>query len=950
MKFPKLCAITFAVLCLVAGAKDALPVTVLYSFPAGESPNGGLIEDTNGAFYGTTVSGGTYDLGTIYRLVDNQVLETLFVFDGTNGAAPYGSLAADKLGNFYGTASSGGFMTNGTVFKISNTGVFTLLAVFDGTNGGTPYGALVQGTNGYFFGTTFRGGSSGLGTIFQVSSQGSFSNLYSFSGTDGANPVAGMIRGLDGDLYGTTQYGGANGLGTIFRFNYTNGLTSLISFTNNDGAFPGKLVQSSSGDFYGTTLDGGTGQNGTVFEFSVRRRLSTITSFGITNGSNPNSPLVLSSNGLVYGTAAQGGAYGLGTIFQLNPSNAVQRASTPGMPISTNMPNAPVTLFSFDSTNGAYPKAGLIQGSDGNFYGTTTSGGTNNSGEVFELSGFPPTILTQSALQRFVTNSTVTFSVTPLGSAPFTYQWFMNSNALSGATSNRLTIKAETLGDAGSYYVTVSNLYGSIQSSNIILELPAATLTIRPLPAIVTNDTLTLQGTARDAVGVGIVQYNINSGPWITATTSNQWLDWSASLVLPPGPDAIKVQALDPLGNPSTSRTVSVFYLTRSSITLATNGEGIIGHNFTGTNLVVGSHYLARAIPRPGNLFSNWSGTTNVTNNPLNFVMQSNMVLQANFVTNFFLQAAGVYNGLFYGSNVTDQSAGLLSSLTVGKLGGYSGAIVLQGVRYSMSGTFNVLGQTTNTIRRPATEAGTFEVSLTLNAPEITGTISGVSGVRWTSILTADRASNTLGSSEYTLLIPPVTNGPIGNGYALLTNHAGEVSINGRVADGTLFSQTVPISAAGDVPLYATLYTNEGLLTGWLNLSNGAPTGNLWWIKPNNFTNVVTIEGSAWTNPPPHQPAITLSSAQLTISGGSLSTSLVYTVSVNGNNTLAVEAGPTNSLSGSINARNGLLQISFGSGHGREVTPGLGAVLQNSSRGAGFFGSGTNAGLINLAP
>jgi uncharacterized repeat protein (TIGR03803 family) len=948
MKLPKLFAFLFGLLAVATTARGALPVTVLYSFPAGESPNAGLVEDANGAFYGTTTTGGVYNAGTIFRLVDNQALETLFQFDGTNGAAPYGSLAADTEGNFYGTTSSGGFQSNGTVFKISSTGVLTLLMLFDGTNGGTPYGTLVQGTNGYFYGTTFRGGTSGLGTIFEVA-PGFFSNVFSFDGTDGANPRAGMIRGLDGNLYGTTQYGGANGLGTIFRFDYTNRLTTLVSFTNNKGSFPGKLIQDSNGNFFGTTLDGGTSQNGTIFELTSSNRFITLASFGITNGSNPNSPLALSAAGLLYGTTAQGGEYGLGTVFQLRRPSLSQINLT-------NPPSEPLTLFSFDSTNGAYPEAGLIQGSDGNFYGTTSSGGTNNSGEIFELSGFPPSILIQPTAKNYVTNGTATFSITAAGSAPLTYQWMMESNALSGggilagATNSTLTIHPETLAEAGTYYVVVTNLFGSIQSSNAVLAVPAATFTVRLPPATATNATLTVQGTARDAVGIASVQYQLNGGGFEMATTTNQWLDWSATVLLQPGSNVFQVKSLDPLGNASSTHTVDIFYLTESPLTLITNGDGIITRDFSGTNLVVGRRYVVMATPRAGNLFSNWSGTVSATNNPLSFLMQSNMVLQADFVTNFFLAEAGIYNGLFYGSNVTVQTAGMLSGLIVGPRGGYSGTLILQGLRFGLSGTFDIAGQATNVISRSIANGGALDVSITLNSSAITGQVSGTNVGGWTSLLTADRASNTLGSSEYTLLIPPATNSPPGYGYALLTNHAGIVFLNGRVADGTAFSQSVRISAAGDVPLYASLYGNQGLLTGWLNLSGGAPTGNLWWIKNNGFTNVINVEGSGWSNPPVHQPALTLSSGQLILSGGILSTSLVFTVSVNDNNTLAVLAGPTNSLSGSINPRTGLLKISFGNGDRRAVTTGFGAALQNSNSGGGYFGNTASAGSIILQP
>ncbi|HZM02958.1 MAG TPA: choice-of-anchor tandem repeat GloVer-containing protein [Candidatus Saccharimonadales bacterium] len=950
MNLAKLFGAILVAVNLAWSAKGALPLTALYSFPAGETSNAGLIEDTNGNFFGTTATGGANNDGTVFKLSPAGMLTTLIQFNGANGAAPYAPLIEDRSGNLYGTASSGGFRTNGTVFKISPAGVLSLLAVFNGTNGATPDGPLAQGTNGYFYGTTFGGGSNRAGTIFQVGGPGTISNLYSFSGTDGANPVAGLIRGSDGNLYGTTQYGGSNGLGTVFRITYRGVLTTLFSFSGGNGAFPGQLVEDRSNNLYGATFDGGPSQEGTIFRLTTSGRFSTVTTFDGPNGSNPNSPLVVTANGLLYGTTSQGGAHGLGVVFQLNPASAGR-----GSP-----PAAPMNLASFQGFNGAYPQAGVIEGSDGNFYGTTTSGGASNAGEIFELSGFAPTIISQPASQKWATNGTAKFSVTALGSAPLMYQWMMDSNALAsggaipGATNNTLTIRPETLAEAGTYYVVVSNVYGSSTSSNAVLEVPAGSVAIRPAPATVTNAALTLRGTASDAIGLQAVQYQLNGAGWQDASIIYPSLAWMATVLLQPGLNVFQARSVDPLGNFSSVRAVNVFYLTYSKVTVVANGKGTVAPAFAGNNLVVGNTYAIRANPRPGNLFSNWSGTITATNNPLKFVMQSNMVVQANFVTNFFLEETGTYNGLFYSAgNVAEQSTGLLKGLTVGKLGSYSGALVLQGVQYSVTGSFDIFGQSTNRVRRSAT-LGWVAMSLTLNSPEITGTIYGSNGGPWTASLTAERAGNTLKAGESTLLIPPANDGtvdsPPGYGYALLTNVAGEVFVHGQVADGSAFTQKMPLAETGDFPIYASLYSATGFVAGWLNLGDGGPSGTLWWLKPGSFTNAGSVIGSGWTNPPRGQPAVILSAGSLVISGGALSEPLVFNVAVKSNNTLAVLSGSTNSLSGSIDPKTGLLEVSFGNGHGRAVTTGTAAILQNSNVGGGSFGSGTSAGSITLQP
>jgi hypothetical protein len=180
------------------------------------------------------------------------------------------------------------------------------------------------------------------------------------------------------------------------------------------------------------------------------------------------------------------------------------------------------------------------------------------------------------------------------------------------------------------------------------------------------------------------------------------------------------------------------------------------------------------------------------------------------------------------------------------------------------------------------------------------------------------------------------------------------------LADGTSFSQAASVSGTGDLPVYGNLYEGTGLILGWLGLESGSPTGKLTWIKPasrstalytNGFTNLVAVQGSLWTNPLPHTAAIDLPSGQLDISDGSLRSPLSFNVAVSNNNALVKLPGsPTNSLTGSINAKTGLLTATFGNGAGRATTAAKGAVLQNVTNAAGFFLGKTNAGSIVLQP
>jgi hypothetical protein len=372
---------------------------------------------------------------------------------------------------------------------------------------------------------------------------------------------------------------------------------------------------------------------------------------------------------------------------------------------------------------------------------------------------------------------------------------------------------------------------------------------------------------------------------------------------------------------------------------------------------------------KAGFLFSNWTENGQVvsTQPVYTFVVTNDTALTANFVSNRFLTATGVYNGLFFNpTNVGEDTAGKLGGLMVGPEGAASGRLWVSGTFYSLAGRFDVAGFWSNRIARPRTKGGplTLEMNLDWNQspPVITGTLAGTNGGPWTNALYAERAGARWTCGDYTLLIPPgsgaPSNGPPGDGYALIADHGGQVTLNGKLADGTAFGLAVPESDNGDAPLYASLYSGGGLLLGWLNFASEAPTGDLAWVRPasrtgpytNGFTSSIEVQASAWSDSRPFHADIAITNGQMEISGGPLETPLEFNVAVTKNNELLkLPASPaTNTLAGTINRKTGLLTVIFGDGESKATITGYGVMLQDRTNGAGFFVTKTNAGAIGL--
>lgn len=202
--------------------------TVLHSFTKGGDgryPGASLIRDSAGNLYGTTENGGARRFGTVFKVAADGSETVLYSFSGRkDGSTPLAGLIRDTLGNLFGTTVYGGAGGNGTVFKLARNGTEKVLYSFSGGNdGGRPQAGLISDKKGDLFGTTVLGGASGLGTVFELAADGKETVLHSFSGgSDGATPVARLKMTSAGNLYGTTIYGGGSsnclgGCGTVFE-------------------------------------------------------------------------------------------------------------------------------------------------------------------------------------------------------------------------------------------------------------------------------------------------------------------------------------------------------------------------------------------------------------------------------------------------------------------------------------------------------------------------------------------------------------------------------------------------------------------------------------------------------------------------------------------------------------------------------------------------------------
>jgi uncharacterized repeat protein (TIGR03803 family) len=363
--------------------------------PNQTGPTSGLTSDSTGNLYGTIGDGGREGYGTVFELTPNGdggwKEQVLYSFQVADGETPSAGLIFDSVGNLYGTTVYGGANGDGTVFELTPSGSGgwreRVLHSFGVTDGAYPHSGLIFDSAGNLYGTTVYGGANDYGTVFELMPKGDRwgeNVLHSFGVTDGATPFAGLVFDSAGNLYGTTWDTLQGETGIVFELtpngDGTWNETTIHRFCSRrgcaDGASPyGGLVFDSVGNLYGTTTQGGADGFGTVFELAPNGtggwNESVLHSFNGMGGAYPYAGLIIDAARNLYGTTVDGGARAAGTVFELKANGDGSWRHT--------------ILQSFGNDPGCEPYGALILDEQGSLFGTTSGDGTTTFGSVFEI-------------------------------------------------------------------------------------------------------------------------------------------------------------------------------------------------------------------------------------------------------------------------------------------------------------------------------------------------------------------------------------------------------------------------------------------------------------------------------------------------------------------------------------------------------------------------------------
>jgi uncharacterized repeat protein (TIGR03803 family) len=418
----------------------------------------------------------------------------------------------------------------GTIFKTDKHGNLLWVFQLDDNSGVNPFSGVIIGDDGFLYGTT----AFPLGSVFKMSTDGQLIWSVPFTNAaTGQHPYAGVIElhneKNEIELYGTTAYGGAYGNGAIFKVDASGQIHVLHSFVGfgGAGAQPGRLVLGDDGFLYGTTAT--DTPNGTIFKISPSGAFFTnLVVFDGTNGGTPMAGLTKYGRNTFYGTTERGGTNSQGTVFRMTSSGVLTILHTFGP--------SEGGYFSGQSEGGLFPDSELVLGRDGNFYGTTTSGGLTNP-------------------QFYDFDFGTVFRISPAGG----FQKLADFHGGDGS----YPIGAMIEGEPGRFYGTATETGGDpdgYTSAGTIFSFSATRPTVvidRPSGLVAGNE-LEISGKAKCDPPVTMLLYRVNDGGWLEATTTNGWLNWSGAAPLTAGKNTIQAYAVSAFGDISRTNTLRI--------------------------------------------------------------------------------------------------------------------------------------------------------------------------------------------------------------------------------------------------------------------------------------------------------------------------------------------------------------------------------------------------------
>ena len=573
-------------LLFAATAATAQTYTRLNTYPIGAGATSGIgapqimSQGRDGDLYSTIQNNGAKNFGTVYKITTAGTPSTVLSFCAltscTDGAYPHGGVTLGFDGNYYGTTQAGGSHAAGTVFKVTPAGTLTTLWNFaNGTDQSVPVYTTLYGQDGSMYGVSVGQYVGQYGAFFKVSATGVFKNLSDFTYTNGANPNL-PIQGNDLNFYGTTQVGGdpTCKCGVVYKATSAGKITVLHAFKGypTDGNRPiGILAQGTDGNFYGTTYQGGANNQGTVFKISPAGVYTLLYSFNHSAG-NPNDP-DLPQAGLTLGS--DGNFYGLGSAGGSKNAGAIFKITPAG---------SESVLYSFCSVtcnDGFGPAAPLVLHTNGKFYGNTNGNSLGGSAFYSLDMGFAP-------LVNLVNWSAKVGKTVEILGQGFTGTTAVSFNGVHAPFTNisdtymTATVPAGALTGA----VTVTTFTGTMKSNRAFLVNPQVK-SFLPSSGIV-GSTVVITGVSltqasKVTIGGKPATFTVNSDTQVTAK-------------VPAGAKTGKIAITTPGGSSTSTATFSVVP-SISSFTPTSGPIGtpvtILGNSFTGATKITFGNAMA---------------------------------------------------------------------------------------------------------------------------------------------------------------------------------------------------------------------------------------------------------------------------------------------------------------------------------------------------------------------